>query len=102
MPLGVPILRVFVSVTTVVAGALSIWDIFWPLTARPGQEFTGHLDSTLMAILIAGVILVLFRAIRRSIALWKGAPVPPEAFGPLAGADNAIRMGCRGTGYLGS
>jgi len=48
---------VFIGVTTVTAGVLSIRDIFWPLTARPGQAFTGYLDSTLMAIFIAGVIL---------------------------------------------
>jgi len=52
----------FVGVTTVTAGVLSIRTIFWPLTAEPGQEFRGYLDSALMAIFIAGVILVVFGA----------------------------------------
>ena len=84
----------FVGVTTIAAGVLSIRDIFWPLTAKPGQQFSGYLDSTLMAIFIAGVILVVFSAIRRWIAVLKGAPAPPEAFGPPVAPGGDIRMGC--------
>ena len=84
----------FVGVTTVTAGVLSIRTIFWPLTAKPGQEFTGYLDSALMAIFIAGVILVVFDAIRRWIAVLQGAAVPPEAFGAPETAGGEIRMGC--------
>jgi len=84
----------FVGVTTVIAGVLSIRDIFWPLTARPGQAFTGYLDSALMAIFICGVVLVVFSAVRRWVAVRHGAPVPPEAFGPPVAANGDIRMGC--------
>jgi len=84
----------FVGVTTVTAGVLSIRTIFWPLTAEPGHQLTGYLDSALMAIFIAGVILVVFDAIRRWIAVLKGAPAPPEAFGPPETAGGEIRMGC--------
>jgi len=84
----------FVGVTTVTAGVLSIRGIFWPLTGQPGQEFTGYLDSTLMAIFIVGVILVLYDAIRRWLAVLHGAPAPPEAFGPPAAPGGEIRMGC--------
>ena len=84
----------FVGVATVAAGLLSIRDIFWPLTAQPGQRFTGYLDSTLMALFIVGAILVISSAIRRWIAVWKGAPAPPEAFGPPESAQSGIRMGC--------
>jgi carbon starvation protein len=84
----------FVGVSTVTAGVLSIRDIFWPLTARPGMQFTGYLDSLLMAIFIAGSILVLFEAVRRWIAAAQGAPAPPGAFGPPATASGDIRMGC--------
>ena len=83
-----------VGVTTVAAGVLSIRDIFWPLTARPGQELTGYLDSLLMAAFIGAAILVVFDAIRRWIAAWKGAPLPPEAFGPPTTHDGQIRMSC--------
>jgi len=84
----------FVGVTTVTAGVLSIRNIFWPLTAQPGQSFTGYLDSTLMALFIVGVILVLASAVRRWVAVINGAPAPPEAFGPPVEASGAIRMGC--------
>jgi hypothetical protein len=73
---------------------LSILDIFWPLTAQPGQKLTGYLDSALMVIFIVGVILVVFSVIQRWRAVWNGAPAPPEAFGPPEAADGEIRMGC--------
>jgi carbon starvation protein len=85
----------FVGVTTVVAGVLSIRNIFWPLTAKPGQEFNGYLDSALMAAFIIGVVLVLFDAVRRWIAVLKGAPAPPEAFGSEDNrAGGGIPMRC--------
>jgi carbon starvation protein len=84
----------FVGVTTVTAGVLSIRNIFWPLTSKPGQVFTGYLDSTLMGIFIVGVILVLFDAARRWIAVLQGAAPPAEAFGPPVTDRNEIRMGC--------
>ncbi len=84
----------FVGVTTVTAGVLSIKNIFWPLTAKPGQVFTGYLDSILMSIFIVGVVLVVFDAARRWIAVMNGAPAPQEAFGPPVSATGEIRMGC--------
>jgi len=84
----------FVGVTTVTAGVLSIKNIFWPLTSKPGQVFTGYLDSTLMSIFIAGVVLVVFDAARRWVAVANGAPAPKEAFGPPVTAGGEIRMGC--------
>src|SRR5437870_4063198 len=71
----------FVGVTTVTAGILSIKNIFWPLTAKPGQVFTGYLDSILMTIFILGVVLVVIDAVRRWYMVLHGAPVPREAFG---------------------
>jgi len=73
---------VFVGITTLTAGALSIQTIFWPLTHKPGQQFTGYLDSTLMVIFMIGVILVVFDAARRVRKTLRGAPIPKEAFGP--------------------
>lgn len=84
----------FVGVTTVTAGVLSIKNIFWPLTSKPGQVFTGYLDSILMAIFIAGVVLVLFDAVRRWIHAYKGAPMPAEAFGPPLTPAGEVKMGC--------
>src|SRR6201997_149719 len=84
----------FVGVTTVTAGILSIKNIFWPLTSKPGQVFTGYLDTVLMCIFIAGVVLVLFDAARRWIAVLKGAPAPQEAFGPPITTAGEVKMGC--------
>jgi carbon starvation protein len=89
---AVPML--FVGVTTVTAGVLSIRNIFWPLTLKPGQVFTGYLDTTLMGIFIVGVILVLFDAARRWIAVLRGAAPPAEAFGPPVITKEQVKMGC--------
>jgi len=85
---------VFVGVTTIAAGALSIRDIFWPLTLQPGQRITGYVDSILMTLFIAGVLLVIIDAARRWVAVMRGASVPVEAFGPPVAASGEIRMGC--------
>ena len=84
----------FVGVTTVTAGVLSIKNIFWPLTAKPGQAFTGYLDSVLMVIFITGVVLVVIAAVRRWIAVMNGAPIPEEAFGEPLTPEGEVKMGC--------
>ncbi len=89
---GIPM--VFVGVTTVTAGILSVKNIFWPLTSRPGQQLTGYLDSILTSIFIAGVILVVWGAVRRWIAVLNGAAAPAEAFGPPVTPEGEVRMGC--------
>jgi carbon starvation protein len=90
---GIPMC--FVGVTTITAGVLSIRDIFWPLTSKTGQPMiTGYLDSALMAIFIVGVVLVVFDAARRWMAVLQGAPAPEEAFGEPVTAGGDIKMGC--------
>jgi carbon starvation protein len=89
---GIPML--FVGVTTVTAGVLSVKNIFWPLISEPGQQLTGYLDSILTTIFIAGVLLVVFGAVRRWMAVLNGAPAPAEAFGPPVTPDGEVRMGC--------
>jgi carbon starvation protein len=84
----------FVGVTTVTAGVLSIENIFWPLTTKPGFVLAGYLDSILMTIFIAGVILVVFNAAWRWYRVLHGAPVPQEAFGPPLTASGEVKMGC--------
>lgn len=84
----------FVGVTTLTAGVMSIKNIFWPLTTKPGQVFTGYLDSILMSIFIAGVVLVVADAALRWYKVLHGAPVPQEAFGPPLTASGEIKMGC--------
>ncbi len=88
---------VFVGVTTVTAGVLSIKNIFWPLTMKPGKVFQGYLDSVLMTIFIVGVILVVGDAFRRCVKTLRGEPVPKEAFGAVpatAGGSGGTPMRC--------
>ena len=83
----------FVGVTTLTAGVLSVRNIFLPLAHKPGHAFQGYLDSTLMSIFVVGVVVVLFEAGRRCWKTLHGAPVPEEAFGSaLLTPDSS--MGC--------
>jgi carbon starvation protein len=85
---------VFVGITTVSAGVLSIQNIFWPLTKVAGKQVQGYLDSILMAIFIVGVLLVAVDAVRR---IWKtlhGEPIPEEAFGPAEQSGSAPMRCC--------
>ena len=84
----------FVGATTVTAGVLSIENIFWPLSKKPGMEFTGYLDSGLMSLFIAGVILVLCNAVWSWYRVLRGAPIPHEAFGPPLTVTGDVKMGC--------
>jgi carbon starvation protein len=84
----------FVGVTTLTAGVLSIKNIFWPLTSKPGQEFTGYLDSALMSMFIVGVVLVVCDAGLRWLKTLNGAPVPQDAFGPPLTVTGEVKMGC--------
>jgi carbon starvation protein len=84
----------FVGTTTLTAGVLSIKNIFWPLTKKPGFVFQGYLDSTLMAIFVTGVVLVLLNVARRCWLTLHGEPIPKEAFGPQAAGEGLPSSGC--------
>jgi len=84
----------FVGTTTLTAGVLSIKNIFWPLTKKPGFVFQGYLDSTLMAIFVTGVVLVLLNVARRCWQTLHGVPIPKEAFGPQVAGEGLPSSGC--------
>ena len=84
----------FVGVTTLTAGVLSIKNIFWPLTSKPGFRVQGYLDSILMAIFVTGVVLVLFNVARRCWKTLHGEPIPQEAFGPPVIPSGVPSGGC--------
>jgi carbon starvation protein len=84
----------FVGTTTLTAGVLSIKNIFWPLTKKPGFVFKGYLDSTLMAIFVTGVVLVLLNVARRCWQTLHGVPIPKEAFGPQVAGEGLPSSGC--------
>jgi carbon starvation protein len=84
---------IFVGVTTITAGILSVKNIFWPLTKSAHTALQGYLDSTLMIVFMAGVILV---AVSAAIRIWNtlhGEPIPKEAFGPSDEVES-IKMRC--------
>ena len=85
---------VFVGITTISAGVLSIQTNFWPMRLQPGKYFVGVLDTSLMVIFIAGVVLVLIDAVRRWIIVLRGGPAPEEAFGPPEIKEGQVKMGC--------
>ena len=84
----------FVGTTTLTAGVLSIKNIFWPLTKKPGFVFQGYLDSTLMAIFVTGVVLVLLNVARRCWQTLHGVPIPKESFGPQVVGEGLPSSGC--------
>src|SRR6266478_5789719 len=84
----------FVGTTTLTAGVLSIKNIFWTLTKKPGLVFQGYLDSTLMAIFVTGVVLVLLNVARRCWLTLHGEPIPKEAFGPQVAGEGLPSSGC--------
>jgi carbon starvation protein len=89
---AVPML--FVGVTTLTAGVLSIQNIFWPLTRKPATAFQGYLDSTLMTLFVLGVVLVLFNVAVRCWRTLQGEAPPRTAFGPPASADGVPLRCC--------
>jgi carbon starvation protein len=68
----------FVLVTTVSAGVLSIQNTFWPMALRSGSELQGWIETSLMAIFIVGAILIVGSAGLRCILTLRGVP-PPSA-----------------------
>jgi carbon starvation protein len=65
---------VFLSVTTLTAGVLSIRDNFWPLTKSPvpATYIQGYVDSIAMAIMLVCAVIILSAALRRWILVLTG------------------------------
>ena len=77
---------IFVLITTVSAGTLSILNIFWPMTRRPGAELQGWIESSLMTLFIVGAIVIVTSAALRCIQTLRGVPPPSaEAHSPEPG-----------------
>jgi carbon starvation protein len=66
----------FVSVTTLVAGWLNIFDNYIPLTANPATATQGYVNSTLTVIIMICAIIILIEAFRR----WYKVLVRRETF----------------------
>jgi carbon starvation protein len=68
----------FVLVTTVSAGYLSIQNVFWPMSQHPGTELQGWIETSLMVIFIVGAIVIVGSALLRCLKTLRGLP-PPSA-----------------------
>ena len=68
----------FVLITTVSAGMLSIQNVFWPMAQHSGTELQGWIETGLMAIFILGAIVIVCSAALRCIQTLRGVP-PPSA-----------------------
>ena len=64
----------FVSTTTLVAGYLSIRDIFWPQAQDPASATQGYINTSLTALIMTAAVIVLVDSIRR----WVGGRKQPE------------------------
>jgi len=65
---------VFVSVTTLSAGVLSVRDNFWPMAngPDPSKHFQGYLDTVLTAIMLVCVVVILANALWRCTQVVRG------------------------------
>jgi len=66
----------FVLVTTVTAGTMSISQTFWPMAHRPGTQLQGWIECSLMTLFIAGAIAIVGSAAWRCILTLRGVPAP--------------------------
>jgi len=70
----------FISVTTMTAGYLSVRDNFWPLTLNPATRVTGYVDSIATIVMMSCMVLILTQAIRRCMLVFSGkAPIVADA-----------------------
>ena len=80
----------FVLITTVSAGLLSIQNIFWPMTQHPGSQLQGWIDSSLMTLFITGAIVLVTSAAIRCIRTLRG--VPPPSASPLTNQPGKVTL----------
>jgi len=66
----------FVSITTLVAGWLNIFDSYLPLTQKAGTATQGYVNTTLTVIIMVCAVVVMFEAFRR----WYKVLVKHESF----------------------
>ena len=62
---------IFLSITTLTAGWLSVTTNFWPLAVgpNPALHFQGQLDTALTLIMMTCVVIILFFAVRKWLSV---------------------------------
>jgi len=73
----------FVSTTTLVAGYESIRDIFWPQAQNPTTSTQGYINTSLTALIMTAVVIVLADSVRR----WIGGRKQPQLTSEAALAE---------------
>jgi carbon starvation protein len=73
----------FVLLTTVSAGVLSISNVFWPMAMRRGSEIQGWIETSLMLVFIVGAIAIVGSAGVRCVRTLRGVPPPSEEALPM-------------------
>jgi carbon starvation protein len=65
---------VFVAVTTLTAGVLSVRDNFWPMAIGPdpARHFQGYLNTTLTVLMMVCVVVILTNAAWRCVKVMRG------------------------------
>jgi carbon starvation protein len=73
----------FVSVTTLIAGVLSVRDNFWPMAVGPdpGRHFQGYLNSIVTVVMMICVVVILANAMWRWSLVLRGRvqAIPAES-----------------------
>jgi carbon starvation protein len=64
----------FVAVTTLTAGFMSVRDNFWPLTASPNPslQMQGYVDTICTVIMMICVVIILASSLRRCVRVFTG------------------------------
>jgi carbon starvation protein len=82
---------VFVLVTTVTAGVLSIRDTFWPIAMRGGAAgVQGWIETSLMVLFIAAALVIVASAAARCLRTLRGETPPHEEL--LTGESGKVAL----------
>jgi carbon starvation protein len=84
----------FVAVTTLSAGFLSIKNTYLPLARTPGGALQGTVDAALTAVFMVAVVVILVDSGRRCWATWKGKPLPPNPYSGKAEVREDVPQKC--------
>jgi len=80
----------FVLVTTISAGYISIRNVFWPMSQHAGTELQGWIETSLMVIFIVGAIVIVGSALLRCLKTLRG--VPPPSAASLTGEPGKVAL----------
>jgi len=80
----------FVLVTTISAGTLSIENVFWPMARHSGTALQGWIETSLMLLFIIGAIAIVGLALLRCLKTLRG--IPPPSSKPLIEESGKVSL----------